>query len=131
VNIANELNRRVHPMTDEYFQIVQEGDAHVITLRLPQSMDSNEFDRINEQVLEIFAEHTHPRWVLDLTGINYMGSSVLGLLVNIRQRVMTLHGQLVLCGLSPQLLRVFRTCCMEKLFKISKTRGDALKWIAK
>jgi len=118
-------------MTDEYFQIVQEGEVHVITLRLPQSMDSNEFDRINEQVLEIFADQTHPRWVLDVTGLNYMGSSVLGLLVNIRQRVMTLHGQLVLCGLSPQLLRVFRTCCMERLFKISKSRADALKSIVR
>jgi anti-anti-sigma factor len=118
-------------MTGEYFQIMQEGKAHVISLRLPESMDSNEFDRLNEQVLEIFAEHAQPRWVLDMTGLNYVGSSVLGLLVNIRQRVMALQGQLILCGLSPQLLRIFRTCCMERLFKISKTRADALKWIAK
>jgi anti-anti-sigma factor len=56
-----------------------------------------------------------------------MGSSALGLMVNIRQCILQAGGDLVLCGLSPQLLRIFRTCCMERLFRISKTQADALK----
>jgi len=118
-------------MPDEYFQLTEVGAANVLSLRLPESMDSNEFDRINEQVLEIFEAHDKSYWVLDVTGLNYMGSSVLGLFVNMRQRVMKAQGQLILCGLSPQLLRIFRTCCMERLFKITKTRADALRFIAK
>ena len=36
-------------------------------------------------------------------------------------------GTLVLCSLPASLLRIFQTCCMEKLFVITKTRADALK----
>jgi anti-anti-sigma factor len=114
-------------MADDYFQVTQIEDAQVVSLRLPESTDSNEFDRLNEMVLQVFDTRPQARWVLDVSGLDYMGSSALGLMVNIRQRVMKSRGQLVLCGLSPQLLRIFRTCCMERLFKISKTRADALK----
>lgn len=118
-------------MPDEYFVLTEVGAANVLSLSLPEFMDSEEFDRINEQVLQIFETHNKTYWVLDVTGLNYAGSSVLGLFVNMRQRVMSARGQLILCGLSPQLLRIFRTCCMERLFKITRTRADALKSLGK
>lgn len=115
-------------MADDYFQVTRVGGVHVVALKLPESTDSNEFDRINEQLLPaVFAGGPHGRWVVDLTGLRYMGSSALGLMVNIRQRIVQSGGDLVLCGLSPQLLRIFRTCCMERLFRISKTQTDALR----
>ena len=117
-------------MADDFFQVSQVGSASVVSLTLPETTDSNEFDRLNEDILVVFADRPGGNWVLDVTGLDYMGSSALGLLVNIRQRVIQSGGQLVLCGLSPQLLRVFRTCCMERLFRISKTRAEAVKSIA-
>jgi len=131
VIITYESNRRVQNMPDEYFVLTEVGAANVLSLSLPEFMDSEEFDRINEQVLQIFETHNKTYWVLDVTGLNYAGSSVLGLFVNMRQRVMSARGQLILCGLSPQLLRIFRTCCMERLFKITRTRADALKSLGK
>lgn len=114
-------------MADDYFQVTQVGGVRLVALKLPESTDSNEFDRINEQLPEVFAGATSGRWVVDLTGLRYMGSSALGLMVNIRQCILQAGGDLVLCGLSPQLLRIFRTCCMERLFRISKTQADALR----
>jgi anti-anti-sigma factor len=131
VIITYESNRRVQNMPDEYFVLTEVGAANVLSLSLPEFMDSEEFDRINEQVLQIFETHNKTYWVLDVTGLNYAGSSVLGLFVNMRQRVMSARGQLILCGLSPQLLRIFRTCCMERLCKITRTRADALKSLGK
>jgi hypothetical protein len=31
----------------------------------------------------------------------------------------------VLCGLSPRLLQIFHTCCLERLFTIVKTCDEA------
>lgn len=114
-------------MAEEYFQVAQVGAANVISLRLPEATDSNEFDRLNEQVLEVFEGRPKGLWILDLSSLDYMGSSALGLMVNIRQRILKTRGQLVLCGLSPQLLRIFRTCCMERLFRIARSQADAMK----
>ena len=56
-----------------------------------------------------------------------MGSSLLGLMINIRVRILQGGGRLVLCGLSPALMQIFRTCCLERLFSIAQTRDDAVK----
>jgi anti-anti-sigma factor len=62
-----------------------------------------------------------------MSRVNYMGSAMLGLVVNLRQQIRNASGELVLCGLSPRLLGIFRTCCMERLFTIVRTRADAIK----
>lgn len=116
-------------MAEDFFQVRQVGPVHLVTLTLPQSMDSEEFDRLNEQMLTVFGGQPQARWVLDLSGLNYMGSSALGLMVNIRQKIKQSGGMLVLCGLSQRLNQIFQTCCMERLFKIARTRDDALRFI--
>lgn len=55
-----------------------------------------------------------------------MGSAMLGLLVNVRQRVKAARGKLVLCGLSPQLASIFQACCMDRLFTTARDRARAL-----
>src|SRR5665213_3394164 len=114
-------------MPTELFQIVVVEDAKVVELSLPASLDSGEFDRINEALLEHVTREPHAQWVLDLSNLSYMGSAALGLLVNVRQQVKAGDGKLVLCGLSPRLQQIFRTCCMERLFVIKATRSDALR----
>lgn len=116
-------------MAEMHFEHSVVGQARVMSLRLPTALESDCFDRLNEQLLSAFDAHANSQWVLDVSGVAYMGSSVLGLLVNVRQRALQSGGQLVLCGLSPGLLRIFRTCCMERLFKIYRTQAEAIKAI--
>jgi anti-anti-sigma factor len=56
-----------------------------------------------------------------------MGSAMLGMMVNFRQHVQANKGKLVLCGVSPRLLEIIRTCCMDRLFPIAKNRPEAMK----
>jgi anti-anti-sigma regulatory factor len=51
-------------------------------------------------------------------------------MVNIRQRIKDSRGQLVLCAMTPRLIEIFRTCSLERLFTIVKTRADALRRFA-
>jgi anti-sigma B factor antagonist len=102
------------------------GTVNVVDLTLPPTLDIEEFDRLNESILELIRGEPEGQWVLDLSQLSYMGSAALGLLVNLRQQIKESDGRLVLCGLSPQLLQIFKTCCMEKLFSIVKSRKDAV-----
>ena len=114
-------------MSSDLFQILAVEQARVVDLSLPISLDSGEFDRINESLLERINREPSAWWVLDLSRLTYMGSAALGLMVNLRQQVKQGGGKLVLCGMSPRLQQIFRTCCMERLFTIKATRLDALK----
>jgi anti-anti-sigma factor len=118
-------------MFEPSFEVTQTGPVNVVMLRLPEMMDSHEFDRLNDDILAAIANTPQGRWVFDLSNLNYMGSSSLGLMVNIRQRVKQVGGQLVLCTISPPLMKIFRTCCLERLFTITRTREDAVQRLSR
>lgn len=112
---------------EEFFRIQFLQAANLIELSLPESLDVAEFDRLNESMLAALDGNATQQWVLDLSSVAYMGSTMLGLIVNLRQRIKSAGGKLILCGLSPRLLDVFRTCSMERLFTIARTRTDAMR----
>jgi anti-anti-sigma factor len=113
-------------MATKLYRLSKAGSVNVIDLTLPQTLDIDEFDRLNDSLLERIRSEAEGQWVLDLSQVSYMGSAALGLLVNLRQQIKQTGGRLVLCGLSQQLTHVFKTCCMERLFKITKSRKDAI-----
>ena len=110
----------------ELFRHHPAGEAHVVELMLPDALDPLDFDRLNEALLGAVDANVGGAWVLDLTHTTYMGSAVLGLLVNLRQRVKTGRGQLALCSMSPALLGIFHACSLQRLFVIAKSRDEAL-----
>jgi anti-anti-sigma factor len=111
----------------DFVQLSVIDSVNVLGLTLPGSLDSEEFDVLNESMLKSVSGKASDRWVLDLSGVNYMGSSVLGLMINVRQQIKSGGGQLALCGLSTPLMRIFHTCCLERLFIIMRSRQDALR----
>jgi anti-anti-sigma factor len=114
------------PMPNELFRIFDEQSASVLELRLAPEMDALLMDSIVESVAAHLQRRGGGPWVLDLTAVNYLNSAGLGLLVNIRHKIRAAKGRLAICGLSPAMLELFRSCCLEQLFTIVKTRQDAL-----
>jgi len=109
------------------FRIVSEADAHVIELLLPAHIEALEFDSINTDIAEQIIARGSSAWVIDLTGALYIGSALLGLLINVRTKVRQSHGTLTLCSMDAALERVLRVGSMERLFTIVNGRREALK----
>src|SRR5689334_8168695 len=104
-------------MAQDFFKIADASGINVIELVLPDTLDAVEFDRLNESLLKLVTDKADQRWILDLTGADYIGSVVLGLMVNVRQKIKAAGGSLVLCGLSDRMAEVFRACSLERLFR--------------
>ncbi len=111
----------------DLFRVSREQATEVVELSLPSMLDSAEFDQLNEAMLALFGGRPEGRWVLDVSSISYAGSALLGLMVNIRQKIKQSGGRLVLCGLSPRLLQIFQTCSLERFFTITRNRQDAIE----
>jgi anti-anti-sigma factor len=114
-------------MPKDFFRIESTDRAQLIELSLPPMLDSAEFDELNESILGRISERRGDRWIIDLSQVSYMGSAMLGLMVNLRQQIKSAGGRLILCSMPPTLMQIFRTCCMERLFTIVRTREEALK----
>src|SRR5439155_17321441 len=103
-------------MPTDFFRFQPTPTANVLELSLPESLDAIEFDQLNASLQKLLEGRSKQKWVVDLSEVSYMGSAMLGLLVNLRQQIKSSGGRLILCGLSARLLEIFRTCCMERLF---------------
>lgn len=104
--------------------------VQVLELALPRvGVDMYEFDRLNEEIARVTADDRAARWVLDLDGSQYIGSAILGVLVNLRQRIRGGGGHLALCGLSDPLAETMRTCSLYNLFSVAATRADAIRLV--
>jgi anti-anti-sigma factor len=112
----------------ELFRVSRAGEVGVVELDLPETLDVDEFGRLNESLSSLVAGAPGggAAWVLDLSRLAYAGSAALGLIVNLRQKVKEADGRLVLCGLSDRLLTVFRTCSLERLFVVRRSREEAI-----
>ena len=114
-------------MPQDFFRFESSDRAQLIALTLPMTLDSSEFDELNEAILGHIAERKSDRWIIDLAQVAYMGSAMLGLMVNLRQQIKSAGGRLILCSMPPTLMQIFRTCCMERLFTIVRTREEAMR----
>jgi anti-anti-sigma factor len=117
-------------MAKDFIKLSVAQSVHVIELNLPEMLDSEEFNHLNTSMLKSLDGKTSGNWIVDVSSVDYMGSSVLGLMINIRQQIKSGGGKLMLAGLSPQLRDIFKTCCLESLFQIAKTRADAIRTLA-
>lgn len=103
--------------------------VQILELTVPRSADMYEFDRLNEEIARVTADDAAGRWVLDMSGAEYVGSALLGVLVNVRQRIRGGGGHLAVCCLSEALVQAMRTCSLYNLFSISESRADAIRLV--
>jgi anti-sigma B factor antagonist len=113
-------------MAKEVFRILQEQSVGILEFRTRPDSDAMALDVLMESIVAEFESRNVTAWVLDLSAVGFLNSAGLGLLVNIRQKVRQSRGKLALCGLSTGLMELFRSCCLERLFTIEKTREDAV-----
>lgn len=111
----------------DLFRLKNEQSVNIIEMTLPEDLDSADFDQLNRSLLGLLGTHDTRGWVIDLSAVEYMGSAMLGLMVNFRQQIKTRNGKLALCGVSQRLQEIIKTCCMDRLFIMAKTRADAVK----
>lgn len=124
-------SRQHTPMPEAlYILSTLDSGVRVLELRLPPQMDVISFDDLNLALTDEF-DRAPGDYIIDLSATDYVGSAVLGLLVNIRSRVRRSGGRLVLCRLSPRILEIFRVGSLESLFTISATRETAIETLAR
>lgn len=113
--------------SDHFHVLPQSDQVRVIELDLPVMIDGEDFDILNRDLLTTVGDAGAVRWVIDLSRVSYLGSAMLGLMVNVRQRIKQSDGALVLCGLNERLMDIFETSSLVRLFRIVRSRGEAIR----
>jgi anti-anti-sigma factor len=100
--------------------------AVVIIFRLGLDVDVESFNDITTSLIDAWPIKSGRNVLVDLAQSRYMGSVLLGLLINIRSRTRAGGGKLVVVGASPRLIEVFRSANLDRLIVLASDRANGL-----
>jgi len=96
------------------------------------SLDFKALDEFSQTILTAADQADPPRLLLDLSNTDYIGSTVLELLLSAWRRLEQKEdGGMALCGVNPFCLEVLETTRLNVLWPIYNTRGEAVRDLAK
>jgi anti-sigma B factor antagonist len=102
------------------------AEAHRSAILAPEGeIDLHHSAALKQQLDEVLAA-SPPRLVLDLSGVSYVDSSGLAVMIEALQRVQGYGGRLILCGLRDGLRHIFSIARLDQVFSIHEDRSAAL-----
>lgn len=103
-----------------------EGDWTVLTVA--GELDVLGAPELRQSVMDAVKNGQH-RLVLDLSGVDFIDSFGIGVLVGALKRVRLLDGDLMLVVAEPRVRRVFEVCDLDRVFTLHLTLAEALETV--
>ena len=91
-----------------------------LTIYLAGELDHHEARNATRTIEELLDEYLPRDCVLDLSGLNFMDSSGIAVVINALRNMAQIEGKLLLTGISPQPMKVFRASGIDKLVEMKE-----------
>jgi anti-sigma B factor antagonist len=90
-------------------------------------LDEEQIQSLEKTLMPLIEQNTGVRLVIDFSNVQFLTSSVLGLLIRFNRRILQSEGHLRLCAIDPKILEIFKITRLDKVFEIYKDREQALE----
>ena len=98
----------------------------VIGTAAPESMqDLDHMKKFGDQVVGIVKKHPGLNLLLSFEKVEFLSSAALSELIRINDSLTELKGHFSLCGLSPEMYKVFEITKLDKLFGLNRDENVA------
>jgi len=115
-------------MADEIgLKICIEANTAVVAFKSASICDVDGITSVSNQIKEFIEINKPKKLVFDFEGVKFFSSQVLGLLLDIRAKMETYKGEVVISAINPQLHRVFKITNLNKVFKFFADKESALE----
>ena len=108
-------------------EILLEGKAGVATFKEASITDIGQIAEIFGAMKEFIEENEPEAIIFDFDGVGFFSSRVLGMLLEVRGEMERRQGKVLICGINPQLYRVFKITNLDKIFNFYADRASAVK----
>ena len=102
------------------------NDVTLVTLNETSVVDLQLIENIRRELFDLVDKQNRKKLVVDLSKVQHLSSSALGVLIPLHEKTQKLKGQLVLCGVNPNIMKVFKITRLDKIFSFKRTESDAL-----
>ena len=91
----------------------------IITFNDESILEEGQIKKLESAIVPLINENDKGELALDFCNVQFMSSSVLGLLVKIHKKVCEIGGDLKLWNINPGIYKVFEITNLNKIFDIS------------
>ncbi len=101
-------------------------DVTVVNFRTSAVLDALQVQQIGEALYELVDARALTKIVVDFSDVKFLSSSALGVLITLHKKAAAIKGRVLLCGLRPELRRVFEISRLDKILELHETEEQAL-----
>lgn len=107
-------------------EVSVKDEITVVSLDAP-AISTSGIDPIAQILRELIDRQRPQKMIIDFSRVRFLSSMMLGLLVDIWRRMKDYGGFVRICGIDPQLTRVFRITHLDRVFEFSGDLDSALE----
>ena len=104
-------------------------DVTVVRFQETSILDTELIHAIAEELKQLIETENGKKLLLDFTEVKFFSSSALGILVTLSKKLAEIDGELVICALASELIKVFKITNLDKLFKFADNEDQALQML--
>ncbi len=112
----------IHPNMSIEFH----GQVAVATLTDEKILEEHQLEGLEGSFLPLIEQNPGIQLIINFEQVQFLTSSVLGLLIRISKKVYETDGKLRLCSIAPKILEVFKITRLDKIFEIYPDVDEAL-----
>jgi len=101
-------------------------DVTVVDILEARLIDGPSIEAIGEELFKLVDRMNCRKLVLDFTKVQFLSSAALSVLMELRKKSAAIKGAFVLCGLSPDLMKVFEITKLNKLLQFAPDEDQAV-----
>jgi stage II sporulation protein AA (anti-sigma F factor antagonist) len=99
----------------------------VLCIRLTGELDHHTAEDLRELATTAIEKHNIRHILLNLEYLSFMDSSGLGVILGRYKQIKQLHGEMVVCAISPAIQRLFDMSGLFKIIRLEPTEEFALQ----
>jgi anti-sigma B factor antagonist len=119
-NRENDMDKMNPNLSIKFF-----GTIVVATLTDEKILDEQQLQNLEGSFIPLIEQNDKIQLIVDFSNVQFLTSSVLGLLIRVSKKVYETDGVLRLCSINPKILEVFKITRLDKIFEIFPSADDA------
>ncbi len=102
------------------------ADVTVVTFQDSSILEMRVIDQIGQDLYELPEKQNKKKIVLDFSNVKFLASHTLGVLLNLNKKSKAIGGEMVMCAIKKELMKIFTITNLDKLFKFFPSDAEAL-----
>jgi anti-sigma B factor antagonist len=101
-------------------------DVTIVNIQDASILDTAQVEQLGEELYDLVDGKNRKKLILDFTKVQFLSSSALGVLITLRKKAAAIKGEVVICGLRKELMKVFSITNLDKMFAFRPDEKEAL-----